>query len=101
MTWTVIALQAALILTFAVTPSDPPHGPHLLQLIWAAMHKPTFYPLAALLFAGPPLTYLAVRTPGRHRIALTLAWAACITLLLTTSHHRIAVMLRILWEQTF
>ena len=52
----VVILQAALLLTLAVTPTDPPDGPRLLELLWAWMHKPTFYPLAALLVGGPTLT---------------------------------------------
>ena len=99
MTWMVIALQGALLLTLAVTPSDPPNGPHFMQLIWAWMHKPTFYPLIALLTAGPILTYLAWRTPGKHRAALVVAWAALIATLFTTFGERTTVMLHILWLQ--
>jgi hypothetical protein len=95
--WIVIALQAALLLTLAATPSDPPNGPHFLQLIWAWMHKPTFYPLVALLIAGPPLTWLACRTPGRHRTALLAAWIVFGIILITAFGDRTLVMLRILW----
>lgn len=99
MTWTVVALQAALLLTLAVTPGDPPRASHLLQLIWAWMHKPTFYPLVALLCAGPPLSWLAWQTPGRHRAAIALAWALFLIVLATQFGERTAVMLRILWWQ--
>ena len=99
MVWTVIFLQAALLLTLAATPSDPPHGPHFLQLIWAWMHKPTFYPLTALLIAGPILSSLAWRTPGKHRTLLVLAWAVCLAVLLSAFGERTLVMLRILWWQ--
>jgi hypothetical protein len=92
-------LQAALLLTLAATPSDPPTASHLLQLIWAWMHKPTFYPLTALLCAGPPLTWIAWRTKGRHRAALVCAWAVFLVILITAFGERTLVMLRILWWQ--
>ncbi len=101
LTWLVVALQAALLLTLAATPADPPTGPHPLQLLWAWMHKPTFYPLVALLGAGPPLSWLAWRTPGQHRAALLCVWAGFLLILLTTFGHRTAVMLRILWWQVY
>lgn len=99
LTWIVIGLQAALLLTLAATPADPPRGPHLFKLIWAWMHKPTFYPLVALLCAGPPLTWLAWQTSGRHRAALVLAWAVFLIILFSVFGHRTTVMLRILWWQ--
>lgn len=100
MTWSVIALQAALLLTLAVTPSDPPNGPHIRQLIWAWMHKPTFYPLIALLIGGPILTALAWRTPGKHRPALLLTWVLFLFVLISAFGERTLVMLRILWWHT-
>lgn len=63
------------------------------------MHKPTFYPLVALLLGGPPLTWLAWQTPGRHRAALLCAWAVFLTILLGAFGERTSVMLRILWWQ--
>ncbi len=83
----------------AVTPGDPPQGSRLLQLIWAWMHKPTFYPLIALLVTGPPLTAIAWQTPGKHRTALVLAWLLFLAVLISCFGKRTAVMLRILWEQ--
>lgn len=97
LTWVVIGLQSALLITMWATPSDPPSGPHLLRLLWAWMHKPSFYPLVALLIAGPPLTYLAWRTPGRHRAAIVAAWLIFLTILVTAFGERTWIMLRILW----
>ncbi len=97
MTWAVVALQGALLLTLALTPSDPPDGPHLLQLIWASMHRPTFYPLIALLCAGPPLTFLAWRSRGEHRAVLILSWIVFLAVMSTAFGERSLVMLRILW----
>lgn len=97
MTWAVLALQAALLLTLAVTPTDPPGGPRLLELIWAWMHKPAFYPLAALLVGGPALTWIAWRTPGRHRTALVWAWTVFLIVLIGAFGERTAAMLRVLW----
>jgi hypothetical protein len=95
--WGVAGLQAALLLTLTVTPTDPPGGPRLLELIWAWMHKPTFYPLVALLIGGPALTWTAWRTPGRHRAALAWAWLIFLVILLTAFGGRTAAMLRVLW----
>ncbi len=93
----VLALQAALLLTLAVTPSDPPSGPHLLRLLWASMHRPTFYPLVALLVGGPALTWIAWRTPGRHRTVLIWAWVVFLAVLISAFGDRTVVMLRVLW----
>jgi hypothetical protein len=97
LTWSVIGLQAALLLTLAVTPTDPPSGSHLLQLVWAWMHRPTFYPLAALLVGGPVLSCIAWHTPGRHRAAIVTAWIVFLTVLLGVFGNRTVVMLQILW----
>jgi len=100
MAWAVVALQGALLLTLAVTPSDPPEGPHLLRLIWAWMHRPTFYPLAALLIGGPVLTYLAWQTRGKHRRGLVLSWVIFLIVLTTCFGRRVWVMLQLLFSHT-
>ncbi len=88
-----------MLLTLAVTPTDPPSGPHLLRLLWAWMHRPTFYPLVALLIGGPTLTWIAWRTPGKHRITLACAWGVFLIILIGAFGERTTVMLRVLWWQ--
>jgi hypothetical protein len=97
LTWIVIGLQSALLLTLWVTPSDPPSGSHLMMMLWAWMHRPTFYPLVALLIGGPTLSWVAWQTPGRHRTAIVLAWCIFLTILLSAFGQRVVVMLRVLW----
>ncbi len=67
-------LQGAMLLTWWVAPTWHPPRAHLLQLIWAWMHQPTFYPFVALLIGGPVLTILAVRIKGKHRLGLAICW---------------------------
>ncbi len=88
-----------MLLTLAVTPTDPPARMPLFELLWARAHKPSFYPLVALLIGGPALTWLAWQTPGRHRWALTVVWALFLTVLIGFFNDRAAVMLRVLWWQ--
>jgi hypothetical protein len=99
MTWAVAALQGAVLLTFAVDPSDPPQAQGLFQLLWAAAHRPSFYPLVGLLVAGPVLTGLAWCVRGPHRPWLIASWAAFLPLAILWHAHRLNVMLRILWQQ--
>lgn len=95
----VIALQAVLLLAFAATPTDPPPRITLFELLWASARKPTFYPLVALILAGPPLTILALRKAGRHRWWLAISWVGFAALLIACFGQRVAVMLRVLWWQ--
>lgn len=97
MTLGVVALQAAVLLAFAVTPGEPPAGGTLWQLLWAASRRPTFYPLVALLLAGPPLTVLAWRIAGPHRRWLVAGWVVFLAVAVPLFGHRIWVMLRVLW----
>ncbi len=100
MVWAVVAMQAAMILTLAVTPSDPPKHSRLMQLIWAWMHKPTFYPLIVLILGGPVLSILAWRVPGRHRRILITAWVVFTTIVVVGFGERVKVMLHVLWWQS-
>jgi hypothetical protein len=95
----VVILQASLLLTLAVTPTDPPGGPRLLALLWAWMHKPTFYPLVALIVGGPILSWIAWQTPGKHRGLLVTSWLIFVTVLTSFFSERVQAMLRILWWQ--
>lgn len=89
-----------MILTLSVTPGDPPKHSRLLQLLWAWMHKPTFYLLIVLILGGPVLSILAWRIPGRHRTALMMAWGVFTTIVVVAFGERIQVMLQVLWWQS-
>lgn len=95
----VMALQAALLVTLWVTPSTLPPRLTLLELLWALPRRPTFYPLLAVLTAGPTLTLIACQLRGRHRIWLLIAWPMFVTVLVTLFGERVALMLRIVWWQ--
>ncbi|MFA9477070.1 hypothetical protein ACERK3_02060 [Phycisphaerales bacterium AB-hyl4] len=99
MAMVVLALQATLLLTFQVTPSRLPPRLTLLELLWALPQRPTFYPFIAVFLAGPPLTVLACRVPGKHRTWLIVGWIIFLSLLLTFFGDRVSLMLRILeWQ---
>jgi len=93
----VVGVQVALIAAFIIDPSDPPQRGSLWQALWALAHRPSFYPLAAVLLIGPPATWLAWSRPGRHRMALIAGWAAFIVVVTLCFRHRMLVMLKVLW----
>jgi hypothetical protein len=97
----VLLLQGAVLLTWYVTPGEPPRGQTLTmwQLLWASSRKATFYPLVALLVAGPVLTVLACRVDGRHRLWLVCGWVGFALVATHAFSHRLEVMLRVLWWQ--
>jgi hypothetical protein len=94
----VLLLQGAVVLTFAVTPAwwQPPPG-DWLALLWAWMRKPQFYPLVALLVAGPALSIAAALVPGWHRLVLTVAWAGFAAVMCVVWGDRVETMLWVLW----
>ncbi|MCG8510989.1 MAG: hypothetical protein MI741_17335, partial [Rhodospirillales bacterium] len=53
LTWTVLALQGAVLLTLAMTPNKTPPDGRLFELLWASARKPQFYPLIALILFAP------------------------------------------------
>ena len=92
----VVLLQLAVPFAFAIDPTNPPAAGSFWAAFWALFHRPAFYPLAALLTIGPAATVLALTIPGKHRIALILAWIIYIPLITYLDGHRIHVMLRVL-----
>jgi len=96
--WCVVALQVAMVVTFMVDRSDPPRVGSLWQALWALSHKPSFYPLVGVVLIGPPATYLAWTRRGAQRWAVAIAWAVFIPAAYVFFSHRIAVMLRLLYE---
>jgi hypothetical protein len=96
---TVLALQAAVLLTFFIDPSTPPNSQGLGQLLWALAHKPSFYPVAALLLIGIPVTVLTALYRGKHRIQIAISWISFLTLIALYHHHKFATMIQILYQQ--
>ncbi|MEX2213357.1 MAG: hypothetical protein WD768_04475 [Phycisphaeraceae bacterium] len=94
LTWGVVLLQTAMLVTLAVTPTWQPPRVTFFELIWAWMHQPTFYPFAALLIGGPALTILAWTIKGWHRAALVVAWC-CFAVLL---HHHFGERVGTMWR---
>lgn len=99
LTWAVAALQGAVLLTFALVPAKVPPRLPLADLFWAASRKPQFYPLVALLVAGPLLSALAWHARGPHRALLVIFWSAFITVVFAFHLERVRMMLRVLaWQ---
>jgi hypothetical protein len=96
LTCTVAALHAALVLTLALDDDPLPLRVGVFELLWAAAHEAMFYPLVAVLVAGPVLSWLAWRVPGRHRYYLLGSWAALVVVLAVGFPERIALMLEVL-----
>jgi len=70
----------------------------LLEDLWALAHKPSFYPLAGLIVVGLPASYLAMTVRGSHRVLLVVGWACFAAAMGQWHGHRLAVMLRVLWD---
>lgn len=98
LTWLVIVLQAAMLVTLRVSkPLPRPPRIQFFELIWAWMHEPHFYPLAALVAGGVPLTIIAMTIKGSHRIALGIAWMTFAVLIAIYDAQRFLLMLRSLY----
>ena len=95
----VVGLQLVVIGTFFADPASDPIDLPLFQLLWAWMHKPSFYPLVALLIAGPLLTLICLRIRGPHRPALLLAWVVFGGVVYWLFWDRTLLKLEILWMQ--
>ena len=91
-------MQAAVLVAFALDPSDPPRAGSLFQALWALAHKPAFYPLTLVAVLGPFATWLACTVRGPHRRWLTACWVVFLAVLIGVYGHRVAVMLQLLWR---
>lgn len=95
----VAILQGAMLLTWWVAPTWDPPRVRIMNLIWAWMHQPTFYPFVALLIGGPVLTVIAIRIAGTHRIWLVVSWLAFCLVAWNVFQHRLLVMVDVLrWK---
>jgi len=99
LTWVVLVLQGAVLLTFALVPAKMPPRLPLMDLLWAASREAEFYPLVVLLIGGPALSLAAWTVKGTHRALLVLGWMAFLTVIFTFHLPRVKIMLRVLaWE---
>jgi len=91
-------MQAAVLVTLAVTSDWGATSGALGERLWAWMNRPAFYPLVALLVGGPILSVLAWRVKGAHRWVIVLSWVAFIAIALWAFPGKVESMLRvILW----
>ncbi len=97
LTATVVLLQWSLLLTLWVTPTWTPPKMKFFELLWAWLHRPTFYPLVALVVGGPVLSVLAWAGRGTHRIWLVISWVAFAGAIHHWFSDRFMAMLRVLW----
>ncbi len=93
----VVVLQGAVLLTLWVTPTWTPPRIKLIELLWAWMHQPTFYPLAVLVAAGPVMTIAAWVGRGRHRLWLVVSWLVFAVIIVRSFGDRAEAMMRVLW----
>lgn len=100
LTLAVVALHAALLLTFWLDPTDPPRQGTFMQLMWASARRPSFLVLAVVAIAAPTLTILAWPVRGVHRRWLVISWGVFLFFAGWHYTHRLLVMMRILYEQT-
>jgi len=99
----VLLLQGAMLLTLFVTrPWVLPPRIRLAELLWASMREPVFYPLVALISAGPALTILAITIKGWHRLGVVASWIGFLTVIHLYYQNRMITMLRSLyWAMTY
>ncbi len=99
MTWVVLVLQGAVLLTFTLVPAKMPPKLPMMDLLWAASRKADFYPLVLLLVCGPVLSMAAWTVRGTHRALTVLGWMAFLTVVFAFHLERVKIMLRVLaWE---
>lgn len=100
--WVVVLLQATMLVTLWVSkPLPRPPRVQWFELLWAWMHEPHFYPLAALIGAGIPLSIIVLAIRGSHRLVLAATWAFFALVIVLYYPQRFMLMLRTLyWAAT-
>lgn len=103
LSWTlaaaVIALQAVMLLTLAVTTSWQPPKVRVIEALWAWAQSTSFYPMLLLLIGGPLFTWLAFRMDRKKLGVLSLSWAAFGVTLVLAFGAEAQSMLQTLWDQ--
>ncbi|MEL7088666.1 MAG: hypothetical protein AAGL98_09545 [Planctomycetota bacterium] len=103
LSWTlaaaVIALQAILLLTLAVTTAWQPPKLPAIEYLWVCAANLSFYPMLLLIVGGPLLTWLACRMDGKKRSVMSLSWTAFGFTLVLAFGSEAQSMLNTLWQQ--
>jgi cytochrome bd-type quinol oxidase subunit 2 len=103
LSWTlaaaVVALQAGLLLTLAMTSTWQPPKVRALEAVWAWMQGVSLIPFAMLLIGGPVLTWLACRMDRKKIGVMSLCWAAFGLTLVLVFGAEAQLMMRSLWAQ--
>ncbi|MEM1356516.1 MAG: hypothetical protein AAF593_05175 [Planctomycetota bacterium] len=103
LSWTlaaaVIALQAALLGTLAVTTQWQPPKVRMIEALWAWAQNVSFYPLLLLLIGGPLFTWLAFSMDRKKLGVLSASWAVFGLTLVLAFGAEAQVMLKTLWQQ--
>lgn len=103
LSWTfavaVIALQAVLLLTLAVTTAWQPPAIPAIEYLWVWAANVSYYPMLLLIVGGPLLTWLACRLDIKKRNVMSLAWTAFGFTLVLVFGAEAQSMLHTLWQQ--
>lgn len=103
LSWTlaaaVMALQAVMLLTLAVTTAWQPPPVRAIEYLWVWASHASFYPMLLLLIGGPVLTWLACRIDTKKRGVMTVSWAAFGLTLVLAFGSEAQSMLQTLWSQ--
>ncbi len=103
LSWTlatsVIALQAGMLATLAVTTQWQPPKVRVIEAMWAWMQSASFYPALMLLIGGPLFTWLALSLDRKKLGILSAAWAVFGLTLVLAFGAEAQVMLKTLWQQ--
>lgn len=103
LSWTlaaaVVALQACILATLAVTTRWQPPRVRIIESGWVWMQDATLYLLLLLLVGGPVFTWLACSIDKRKRGVLTLAWVGFTLTLVLAFGAEAQYMMRTLWAQ--
>jgi len=92
-----LLLLVGFVLILWLTPVKPPSNIRLLTLLWAASHKPVFYLLAGLFGAAAPLSLVAWRRQGEHRLWLIGGWVLFATISAGRFGNELATLLQVIW----
>lgn len=95
----VVGLQLIYIGALLADPASQPWDVEFAELLWAWMHKPSFYPFLAVFLVGPLLSVLAWRIRGPHRFWLAVGWLAFLAVIYFYYLNRVLLKAEILWGQ--
>ncbi|MBB6430814.1 hypothetical protein [Algisphaera agarilytica] len=95
----VIALQAGMLTTLAVTTQWQPPKVRMIEALWAWAQNASFYPLLLLLIGGPLFTWMACSLDRKKFGVMTTSWAVFGLTLVIVFGAEAQVMFKTLWQQ--